>query len=145
MPRDTAPPAPIVRKFPMSMLIGLLSLAADEPTRNVTVHEVPRMLHSNSERRLTLPSARRTSSAESSHHTATAAHRAQPLEKLTRLHPRPVQYTIDSPVADIQWVGKDKMVRHAPVIPRPSNSSLHASSPPPADALCALEQELRVP
>jgi hypothetical protein len=40
----------------MSMLIGLLSLSADEPTRNVTVHE----------------------------------------------------YTIDSPVADIQWVGKDK-------------------------------------
>ena len=76
------------------------------------------MLHSNSERRLTLPNARRTSSAESSHHTATAAHRAQPLEKLTRLHPRPVQYTIDSPVADIQWVGKDKKVRHAPVIPR---------------------------
>ena len=115
----------------MSMLIGLLSLAADEPTRNVTVHEVPRMLHSNSERRLTLPSARRTSSAESSHHTATAAHRAQPLEKLTRLHPRPVQYTIDSPVADIQWVGKDKKVRHALVIPRAiklfSSRSLPAS------------------
>ena len=45
----------------MSMLIGLLSLSADEPTRNVTVHEVPRMLHSNSERQLTLPNARRTS------------------------------------------------------------------------------------
>ena len=89
------------------------------------------MLHSNSERRLTLPNARRTSSAESSHHTATAAHRAHQLEKLTRLHPRPMQYTIDSPVADIQWVGKDKKVRHAPVIPRAielfSSRSLPAS------------------
>ena len=67
--------------------------------------------------------------------TATAAHRAQP-GKLTRLHPRPVQYTIDSPVADIQWVGKD---RRCGTLVIPGAIELSSSLPPASRrrSLCA--------
>ena len=59
------------------------------------------------------------------------------------------QTKIDSPVADIQWVGKDKKVRtpHAPLcqLTLPGRLHLMATCCPCSDRLRAVDEELRVP